>query len=123
MLLRDRLKPGGLAVTWSPTERVHNTFVKVFPYVLSYGDILLGSKEPIAFDPAAVRDRLAEPDVRAYYERAGVDIIALLTAYLERAPRIYSPADDRSAFLDINTDLFPKDEFSVPLKPVTPSLP
>ncbi|MGH7949556.1 MAG: fused MFS/spermidine synthase, partial [Candidatus Binataceae bacterium] len=39
MLLRDRLKPGGLAVTWAPTPRIQRTFLKVFPYVVGYGDI------------------------------------------------------------------------------------
>jgi spermidine synthase len=113
-LIRDRLKAGGLAVTWSPTARVHNTFATVFPHVLSYGDIVLGSNEPIPFDPAAIRARLADPGVQAYYGRAMVDIVALLKPYLNRAPRVYGPADDRSALVDINTDLFPKDEFAVP---------
>ena len=114
-LIRDRLKPGGLAVTWSPTVRVHNTFVTVFPHVLSYGDIVLGSSEPIAFDAAAIRNRLADPKVQAYFSPAVVDIVALLAPYLNRAPRVYGPAYNRSALVDINTDLFPKDEFSVPL--------
>jgi len=104
-------------VTWSPSARVHNTFLTVFPHVLSYGDIVLGSNEPIAFDAAAIRARLADPDARAYYAGAVVDIDALLTPYLDRAPRVYGPADDRSKLTDINTDLFPKDEFSVPLQP------
>ena len=34
-LVRARLKPKGLAATWAPTARVHNTFVRVFPYVMS----------------------------------------------------------------------------------------
>jgi spermidine synthase len=117
------LKPGGLAVTWSPTARVHNTFVTVFPHVLSYGDIVLGSNGPIAFDAAAIRRRLAEPEVQAHYKQAVVDIVALLTPYLDRAPRVHGPGDARSTLVDINTDLFPKDEFSVPLKAVTPALP
>jgi spermidine synthase len=115
--IRDRLKPGGLAVTWSPSARVHNTFLTVFPHVLSYGDIVLGSNEPIAFDPDAIRARLAHPDARAYFAAAVVDIEALLAPYLDRAPRVYGPADDRSALTDVNTDLFPKDEFSVPMQP------
>ena len=121
--IRERLAPGGLAVTWSPSPRVHNTFLTVFPHVLSYGDIVLGSNEPIAFDAATIRARLADPDARAYYAGAVVDIDALLTPYLDRAPRVYGPADDRSKLTDINTDLFPKDEFSVPLQPVSPALP
>jgi spermidine synthase len=122
-LIRDRLKPGGLAVTWSPTVRVHNTFVAVFPHVLSYGDIVLGSNEPIAFDAAAIRRRLADPRVQAHYNSAVVDIVPLLRPYLDREPRVFGPAHDRSDLVDINTDLFPKDEFSVPLKRVTPTLP
>lgn len=113
-LIRNRLTPGGLAVTWSPTARVHNTFVSVFPHVLSYGDIVIGSNQSIAFDSEAIRRRLEDPRVRAYYGRAVVDIVALLTPYLDRAPRVYGPGDDRSHLTDINTDLFPKDEFSVP---------
>ena len=113
-LIRNRLTTGGLAVTWSPTPRVHNTFVSVFPHVLSYGDIVVGSNQPITFDREAIRRRLEDPRVRAYYGRAVVDIVALLTPYLDRAPRVYGPGDDRSHLTDINTDLFPKDEFSVP---------
>jgi len=113
-LIRNRLTPGGLAVTWSPTARVHNTFVSVFPHVLSYGDIVIGSNQPIEFDAAAIRRRLDDPRVSAYYGGAVVDIVALLTPYLDRAPRVYGLGDDRSHLTDINTDLFPKDEFSVP---------
>jgi predicted membrane-bound spermidine synthase len=114
-LIRDRLTPGGLAVSWSPTPRVHDTFVSVFPHVLSYGDIVIGSNQPIAFDAKSVRRRLEDPRVRAHYGRAVVDIGSLLDGYLARAPRVYGPSDDRSGLDDINTDLFPKDEFSVPL--------
>jgi spermidine synthase len=114
-LLRDRLTPGGVAVTWSPTPRTHNTFVSVFPHVVSYGDIVLGSNQPIAVDAHAVRRRLDDPRVRAYFGRAVVDIVPLLKPYLDREPRVYGPNDDRSGLGDINTDLFPKDEFSVPL--------
>jgi spermidine synthase len=30
-LLKNRLKPNGLAATWVPSQRVHDTFVRVFP--------------------------------------------------------------------------------------------
>ena len=112
-LLRDRLKPNGIAVSWAPTGRVRNTFINVFPYVLDYGDILIGSREPIALDAAAIRARLTD-DVRGRYTESGVDIVALLAPYLDRQPLLHTPADDRSNRRDINTDLFPKDEFGVP---------
>src|SRR6185503_838491 len=69
-LIRDRLAPGGLAVSWSPTARVHNTFVSVFPHVVSYGDIVIGSNQPIAFDADSVRRRLQDPRARRRLPRA-----------------------------------------------------
>ena len=116
-LLRDRLKPNGLAVSWAPTVRVRNTFVTVFPHVLDYGDIVIGSRERIAVDTDVIRARLSDPDVRARYKDSGVDILPLLAPYLDRQPRVYGPADDRSPMFDINTDLFPKDEFGLPAEP------
>ena len=113
-LLRDRLKPNGIAVSWAPTGRVRNTFINVFPYALDYGDIVIGSREPIAFDADAIRARLTDA-VRARYAESGVDIATLLAPYLDRQPRLHTPADDRSHRGDVNTDLFPKDEFGLPL--------
>ena len=46
-----------------------------------------------------------------------MDIDGLLAPYLERTPRVFGPDDDRSTIVDINTDLYPKDEFSVPPAP------
>lgn len=114
MLLRDRLKPGGLAVTWAPTPRIHRTFLKVFPYVVGYGDILLGSRDPINSNADAIRARLSAPGVEDYYESAAVDIRALMAQYLGRPPQRFDPSHDRSTITDINTDLFPRDEFDVP---------
>jgi spermidine synthase len=112
-LLRARLKAGGIATSWSPTRRAHDTFVKVFPHVLSYGDVVLGSNAPIVFDAAAIRRRLSERDVQAYYRQAGIDILSLLAPYLDRGPRIFDASHDRSTLVDINTDLHPKDEFAL----------
>jgi hypothetical protein len=116
-LLRDRLKANGLAVSWAPTNRVRNTFINVFPYVLDYGDIVIGSRDPIVWDAAAMRERLADPRVEDYFEASGVDVLELLTPYLDRRPRLFTPADDRSTMVDVNTDLFPKDEFGLPMQP------
>jgi len=113
-LLRDRLEPRGLAVTWAPTVRVRNTFVTVFPHVLDYGDIIIGSRDAIVVDVAAMRARVSDPDARRRYAESGVDILALLSPYLDRQPRVFGPADDRSRLVDVNTDLFPRDEFGVP---------
>ncbi|MDO8834027.1 MAG: hypothetical protein Q7V01_00445 [Vicinamibacterales bacterium] len=111
-LLRWHLKPRGLAVSWSPTARTHDTFVKVFPYVLSFGHIVLGSNRPIPFDPEAVRRRIAETAVRDYYALAGARIDTLMAPFLDRVPLILTPSFDRTSIVDVNTDLFPRDEFA-----------
>jgi hypothetical protein len=111
-LLRRRLAPGGLAVTWAPTPRVRATFLSVFPHVVAVGDTLLGSDAPIAFDPEAIRERLRHPAFQAHFARAGVDISALVETELsERTVERYGPEAPRPTDADLNTDLFPRDEY------------
>ncbi len=110
-LLRDRLRAGGLGVSWAPTRRVRAAFVKAFPYVLDFGDKLVGSREPIRYDPAELRTRMAAPFTRARFARARIDLAALLAPALERPPPAIGPDFDRSTLADFNTDLFPKDEY------------
>ncbi|MBI3050064.1 MAG: fused MFS/spermidine synthase [Acidobacteria bacterium] len=112
-LVRDRLKPNGVAATWAPTARVHDTFIRVFPYVISMPGILLGSNEPFAIDRAAVAARMADPRVREHYARAGVDLDALLGPYLDGESARFGPDFDRGTLVDLNTDLFPKDEYDL----------
>jgi SAM-dependent methyltransferase len=107
-LVKRRLKPGGLAVTWVPTERVRHTFVSVFPHALGFGDIYVGSNALIPFDPNVVASRALA--MRYYYDMAGIDINAVLRPYLETRPRSYDPSYGRTV-TDLNTDTFPRDEF------------
>jgi len=111
-LLRDHLAPNGLAATWAPTERVYNTFIRAFPHVVSMPGILVGSNQPIAIDRAAIGARLAEPAAAAHFARAGIDIERLLAGYLAN-PTVYGPDSPRDQLTDIDTDLFPKDEFDL----------
>jgi spermidine synthase len=111
-LVRGRLTPNGLAATWAPTRRVRNSFIRVFPYVLGLPGMMIGSNAPIAVDRAAVAARVADPQVKRYYDLAGIDIRRLLNGYLT-APTFYTPAFDRRALTDFNSDLFPKDEFDL----------
>ena len=111
-LVREHLARNGLAATWAPTQRVYNTFIRAFPYVVAMPGILIGSNEPIPIDRAAVEARLADPATREYFDRAGIDIRKLLTTYLD-SPIVYTPAYPRQQLSDVNTDLFPKDEFDL----------
>jgi hypothetical protein len=92
---------------------VHDTFVKVFPYVLSVPGMLLGSRAPFEFDASTIAARAAEPQVREYYLRAGIDIEALIHEYIADPPVWFGPDFDRETLTDLNTDLFPKDEFDL----------
>jgi predicted membrane-bound spermidine synthase len=112
-LVKNRLAPGGLAATWVPTHRVHDTFVRVFPYAVSLPGILLGSSEPIDFDATTIAARAADARVRDYYRHAGIDIEALVRGYIEGVPVRFGPDFDRRTLTDLNTDLFPKDEFDL----------
>ena len=110
-LMRRSLTPGGFGVSWGPTTRTRDAFLKAFPYVLVFGHTLIGSEREIAFDPEVVRARLRQPFTRAYYERAGIDVTALLGPVLDAGARAFGPEVDRERLTDVNTDLFPKDEY------------
>lgn len=120
-MLRDRLRPNGIAVTWSPTVRVHNAFVREFPHVVALPGMLLGSTAAIALDRQAVVERLADSRVREHYGRAGIDVDRIVESYLVELGR-FTPAFDRTALVDFNTDLFPKDELDRPAGPWYPSV-
>lgn len=114
-LLRDRLAPGGLAVTWAPTLRIQETFTSVFPHVAEVTPMLIGSNQAIAFDPATVRARATRPETAKHYEQAGINFDKHLEDMLSTFRHVSqgtspaSPAEHR-----LNTDLFPRDELRAP---------
>ena len=119
-LLRDRLAPNGLAVTWTPTDRTKASVLVAFPWVLQFDDIAVASAQPISFDRRAIEARMQDPRIRDYYRARGIDLHQLLAGYLAAPPALYGPAVDRAALRDVNRDLFPKDEFAIPGAPPAP---
>jgi predicted membrane-bound spermidine synthase len=111
-LVRGALKPGGLFVQWAPTERVARSFLAAFPHVLMLQPVslLIGSDRPIPFDADVLRARLGEPAFQAWAARAGVDTSGFPGLFAE-PPRIWGPDTPRGDPDDVNTDLFPRDEF------------
>ncbi len=104
----QRLKPGGVMCTWAPTPRVYATFCRVFPHVLETeaGEILVGSNDPL---PVAKARWLARLEAVARYlgAKQTEDVASSLThcrpAFREARRR-----------LELNDDLFPRDEFASP---------
>ncbi len=115
-LVSRRLKPGGYAVTWAPTPRVRSTFIRVFPHVLDLEVLLIGSPDPIQASADDLRRRLGYLEIRDHFSRAGIPIRELLAPYtqVDYRAHLISPGFDRSQLGEINTDLFPRDEFHLP---------
>ncbi len=80
-LVRDALKPDGLMVQWLPPyseyqyRLILRTFLEAFPHVTLWltGDLLVGSKQPIRLDQAALAAKFASPRTRAALDDVGLD--------------------------------------------------
>ena len=116
-MLRARLKPGGLAVTWAPTDRVLASFLRIFPYAILVDGIAIGSEQPIAVEPAEILGRLTDPFTSRYYRRVGGDLRPLVDNLVAGKFVRYLPETARPGKGDLNSDLFPRDEYMVPPQP------
>jgi spermidine synthase len=112
--LNTRLKPDGLAVTWAPTDRVLASFLEVFPYVIVVNTIAIGSQQPIDTDPAGILGRLSDPFTTQHYERIQSDLRPLIEDLVTGKFTRFSPKTKRPPNPDLNSDLFPKDEYLAP---------
>jgi spermidine synthase len=100
-----RLEVGGVMCTWAPTPRVCRTFRTVFPHVLqnATAEVLVGSRQPIPYEPEAWLARAA----------AGEDYLGPARAEeVRQALRGLRPAGGAIAGT-LNRDLFPRDELAV----------
>jgi spermidine synthase len=111
-MLKTRLKPGGFAVSWGPTKRVVQTFLSVFPHVLNFDSILIGSAEPIEFDREEIRRRTEHPFSRAHYGRMELDFAGVVLPFFDRPMASVKLDHAQFNLADINTDLHPKDEYA-----------
>jgi SAM-dependent methyltransferase len=105
-----RLKPGGVVCTWAPTPRVFAAFTRGVRHVVGRTDVLIGSNEPIPYDPAAWRARLLSPAVSSYLGPGAI-------ADTEELLKQLRPRNIRGRVRpgkETNFDLFPRDEFQSP---------
>ena len=82
--------------------------MKVFPYVMSLPDILMGSSQPIVLIARLLPRACRTPASRPTRSRASISTISC--RYLQ-APVIYGPGEGRDSQAETNTDLFPRDEY------------
>lgn len=114
-LVASRLSPGGLFAQWVPTARVLATVEQVFPHVLvlevpgGRGRFLLASNTKPAFDREALARRLASVAQRFSPEQQASVLQFASTAKPEVARAGEAP--DAVEPDDVNTDLFPRDEY------------
>ena len=108
--LRAKLKPGGIAVQWAPTERSIATFLQVFPYVTMVHPAIIGSDGPIDVTRETLLAGIDRREVVEYVRSAGMDVADLRSWFAIKAPEIWRPGDTRRG-MDVNADLFPKDEY------------
>jgi predicted membrane-bound spermidine synthase len=108
-MLRAHLQPGGLAVTWEASPRTRETFMAVFPHIVHFPAVLIGSNEPIACDRDAMVARGSHPAVVAHFRRAGIHVAAVARELAAQC-RVSRPSALPPPPESINTDAFPRDE-------------
>jgi predicted membrane-bound spermidine synthase len=107
-LCARRLKPGGLVCSQKPSRRVGLTFAEALPHTLDFGNIVVGSNEPLPIDPLAWEARLLRPEVSRRFDAATIE--AIRARLRDAVPAHRNP----SARVGLNRDLFPRDEFGTP---------
>ena len=110
-VLKTKLKKGGIVASWMPTFRVRDTFVGVFPYVYEIGKfILIGSNDPVQIDEQIFTKRLEDSFTRNHFLKANIDVKKASQQYMNQTVTIQN--GQIKTLQDINTDMFPKDEYN-----------
>jgi spermidine synthase len=101
-LCRDRLKRGGLFVSWAPTDRIRRSIASAFPFVRAYsGDFVVASSDPVPEGaPPGVYDSLAA--------RLGSATVEDLHRMIRESKTVARTPGE------VNRDLHPRDEFQGP---------
>lgn len=122
-LCLEKLKPGGIVVTYVPTERVRHTAIAAFPYALEFymphmPHFIIGSLEPFPFDQEAALGRLHGTEVQAYIGSGYASpnrITKIIEGFLQRVTVTSIGPHNRDEILaesdGFNQDLFPRDEY------------
>ncbi len=112
-LCLDHLKPGGLVSQWVPMHSLNpevvrslaHTFISVFPEYCAFfvnADLfLIGSNAPLRLDSAKATQRLANPELHAALEKAGLgDPVEVLASFIMDKPALTAYAGAGNAMSD-----------------------
>lgn len=111
--MKNSLNDGGLLVTWLPTARTFDTFRTVFPHHLYFGNTAIGSNRPIELAPDIILARYRQFCLHEKLESTGhngEELIKQFLSCLMEPPKLRPTLEEKH----LNTDLHPKDEFSLP---------
>ena len=98
----------GLVCTQKPSRRVGLTFAEALPHALDFGNMVVGSNDPLPIDPAAWEARLLRPQVARRFDTETLE--GMRARLREARPARRNPAPR----VGLNRDLFPRDEFGTP---------
>jgi len=107
-LCARRLKPGGLLCSQKPARRVGLTFAEAMPYALDFGNMVVGSNDPLPIDPDTWEARLRQPQVARRFDAETIGGIR------DRLNDAHPARRNPTARVGLNHDLFPRDEFGTP---------
>ncbi|MGV3720778.1 MAG: hypothetical protein ACO1SX_07695 [Actinomycetota bacterium] len=124
-----QLKPDGILCQWFHAYELNDalvativrTYRRVFPHVLIFEGstndyIMIGSREPLTGDFAAMAERMARPEVAEDLARIGIrDLAALLSRQTHTSAAVDALLEqDGRQIGGVNTDDFPVLEFLAP---------
>ena len=107
-LCARRLKPGGIICTQIPSRRAMLTFTAAVPHTLNFGNLMVGSNDPLPIEPETWIARLRSLEVASYLGDSTVRGVE--SRLIDALPGRRNP----QTRLGLNYDLFPRDEFSTP---------
>ena len=93
-----------------PTDRTLASFLRVFPYVVRTSFVLIGSASAINISHERLNAELAAL-AGEYLTKMGWNRNEVASALISGVPQSWTPSDPRDD-RDINTDMFPKDEYN-----------
>ncbi len=110
-LIRDRLRTGGIFCQWTPTDRIRNGILSVFPYVLDFNWFMLAGDAPLDFDPRVLERRLSEVRLGEAYGDSQAAVLRVRLLDQRPARRNWGTLLTGLPGDAVNRDLFPRDEY------------